>query len=55
MRGDQVHADAVFDLGEHERPVPAHLAAVAVHYRKIGADGFCEVHLVDDKQGILIA
>jgi hypothetical protein len=50
VRDNLLHAHAVFDLREHNRPFGAHGFGVARHHGKVGADGRGEVGLVDDQQ-----
>src|SRR5712671_2253704 len=41
------------EVGEHERPLPAHAARIAVHHLERSADHRREVDLVDDQQNAL--
>ena len=43
-------ARAGLEVGEHERPLAAHLPGVAIHHLKRRADHRREVDLVDDEQ-----
>jgi hypothetical protein len=47
---DVPEALAGLEVGEHERPLAAHAARIAVHHLQRGADHRREVDLVDDEQ-----